>query len=297
MINKQLTRLTSILLPILILACGHVSAKDLSLTTTKKYGYLDNHDAIIKYLANTFTPLPEKQLGISQDKTIYTQYADPTSRYEHAILGDAIEAATLVLIKDKTVYTLTLTEDYVFEDIKPRLFDVDGDGELEVITIRSHVDDGAGIMIYKIMNSKLTEYAWVDDIGLGYRWLNIAAIYDLDSDGNVELAWIQTPHIGGILKVAQIQPGRLQVIDEEAYFSNHTIGETNLCLSVLTKTSKAPTLYVPTQNGNMIVGFQFKNDKWEKTKVIKQKVRFSKSLHSQYTFRNIIQGDNHCNHP
>ena len=68
-------------------------------------------------------------------------------------------------------------------------------------------------------------------------WLNIVTINDLDNDGIVELVWIQTPHIGGILKVAKINAGALQVLDTESQYSNHEGGERNMCLSILTEQS------------------------------------------------------------
>ncbi len=107
-----------------------------------------------------------------------------------------MEAEQLVVIRKGAIYIHNVADAYVFEDTNPRLFDVDNDGQMEIVTIRTHGTKGAGIMIYKIENDALTEFAWVEEIGAQFRWLNIAAIYDLDGDGTVELAWIQTPHIG-----------------------------------------------------------------------------------------------------
>ena len=192
-----------------------------------------DHNAIIAFLTANFEPLPERQLAVSEDSTVYAQYAQPTTRYRHGILGDTVEAGQLVAWRDGIVCAHTLGEQYVFEDLRPRLFDVDGDGALELVAIRSHAARGAGIAIYKIAAGALVEWAWVEEIGTSSRWLNIAAIYDLDGDGAVELAWIQTPHIGGTLRVARIERGGLTVLDEASQYSNHAIGERNLCLSVV----------------------------------------------------------------
>jgi hypothetical protein len=200
----------------------------------------------------------------------------------------------LVVVKDGIFYEYNLPGDYVYEDIRPRLYDVDGDHELEVITIRTNVSKGAGIAIYKIEDGALVEYAHVPEIGAAYRWLNIAAIHDLDNDGIVELVWIETPHIGGTLMVAKIKSGTLQVLAEKAQYSNHKIGDRNLCLSVLTEQSNKKVLYVPNQRRNKIVGFTFENNEFQAIDEIDQVVDFSINLGAQYSFENIIEEENNC---
>ena len=253
-------------------------------------GTMLNHDEIVELLAGHFDQLPEAQISISEDESVYAQYAQPTDRYGHGILGDRIGAGQLVLWSDGVTYTHTLADRYVFEDIQPRLFDVDGDGELEIVTIRTDVSAGAGIMIYKVEDGALTEYAWVDEIGTPSRWLNIAAIYDLDGDGIMEIAWVQTPHIGGILRVARISKGRLSVLSESTLYSNHAIGELNLCLSVVVALTEQTTLYVPSHDRTQIAGLKFTGDMLVRTETIDHPVDFSRSLSSQYDFNGVVQG-------
>jgi hypothetical protein len=263
--------------------------------------FMMDHDETVRYLANDFEQLPEQQIAISEDSTLYAQYARPTDRYGHGILGDAIEAGQLVVVKGGISYVHTLDEQYVFEDLRPRLYDVDGDGQLELITIRTHVARGAGVMIYKIQGDSLSEFAWVEEIGTPSRWLNIAAIYDLDGDDSIELAWIQTPHIGGILRIARISRGELRVIAEASQYSNHAIGQRNLCLSVVSHAGAAvgdaATLYVPTQDRQQIVGFQFTGNSIQRTETIDQRVDFSQPLASQYGFTGLAQGGDNCTRP
>ena len=158
---------------------------------------------------------------------------------------------------------------------------------LEFITIKTHITEGAGIAIYKVVNEELVEYAHVPEIGTKNRWLNIVAIDDLDEDGIIEIVWIQTPHIGGILKAAKITDGTLSVIEGPSQYSNHAIGERNLCLSQLTVQSSKKVFYLPSQNRNKIVGFSLENDVFELFEEIDQVVDFSKSLHEQYDFNTV----------
>ena len=190
-------------------------------------------DSGVDFLRSHFDSLPEGLIASSPDSTLYAQYSQPTDRYGHGILGDAIEAGQLVVWHNGVVLTHTLDDSYVFEDLVPRLIDLDGDGELEIVTIRTHVSRGAGIAIYKINGDSLAEHARVREIGTSSRWLNIAAMFDLDGDGTMEIAWVQTPHIGGILRVARMAEGELEVMAESTLYSNHEIGQRNLSLSVV----------------------------------------------------------------
>lgn len=252
------------------------------------------NQTILQQLAGKYEQLPEKAISQSTNKRVYAQYAMPSNKYKHGILGDEIEATQLVVVSDSVFFEYKLPVDYVFEDIRPRLYDVDGDNNLEFITIRTHVSKGAGIAIYKLVGGQLVEYAHVPEIGTAYRWLNIVAINDLDKDGIVELVWIETPHIGGIIKVAKIKSGTLQVLSAIPQYSNHDIGSRNLCLSVLTNQANKKVFYVPNQNRNKIAGFGFNNNTLELVEELNQLVDFSKPLVSQYTFSNIVVEENNC---
>lgn len=245
---------------------------------------------ILEELASAYIQLPEEQISMSSDGSVFAQYADPTEKYTHGILGDQIEAEKLVVVADSTFYELDLEENFVFEDIRPRLYDVDSDGSLEIITIRTNIERGAGIAIYKIIDNQLEEYAFVPEIGSSNRWLNIVAIDDIDQDGVVEILWIETPHIGGILKIAKIQAGELQVLSEQNGYSNHAIGEKNLCLSVLGLVEDQRIAYVPNQERNKVVGFSFQNSDLEIHSEIDQAVDFSTPLQSQLVLNELIQG-------
>ena len=253
-----------------------------------------DHDAIIQHLENNYEQLPEKSIAISSDSNTYAQYASPTNKYAHAILGDDIEGEELVVYQDGQFYSLLLDDEYVFEDIRPRLFDVDQDGQLEIITIRSNLSLGAGIVIYKLIDDAIVEYATIEEIGTSNKWLNIAAINDMDEDGIVEMIWVQTPHIGGILKIAKIQEGNLEVLSEQSQYSNHGIGERNLCLSALTIREAEKVIYVPNQSRTNITGFAFRNQELEAVDTIFQAVDFSTTLSSQFLFEMLIEDDVNC---
>ena len=276
------------LLLISLTACNKETTEILTTAPEPMEATSVENQNILSQLATNYEQLPEQEIAVSLDSNVYAQYAMPTDRYPHGILGDRVEGGQLVVAVAGVFYELTLEDIYVFEDIRPRLYDVDGDGELEFITLRSHVDLGGGITIYKIINEQLVEYAQIAEIGRSFRWVNVVTINDLDNDGIVEVAWIETPHIGGTLKVAKIENGTLQVLAETAQYSNHAIGEQNLCLSVLTEQAGQKVVYVPNQRRNKMVGFTLENDQWQLFKEIDQVVDFSKPLITQYPFEGVV---------
>lgn len=249
---------------------------------------------ILQQLSENYDLLPEMMVAVNFDSTTFAQYAMPTTKYQHGIMGDQIEAEQIIVVEDGVFYDLVLDESYVFEDIRPRIYDVDNDNLPEYITIRTHVQRGAAIAIYKVINGQLTALSNIDEIGIPNRWLNIAIIDDLDNDGAVEIAWVETPHIGGKLKVASIENGNIVIKDEVQQYSNHAIGEINLCLSALTNESSLKVLHVPNQTRDRIVGFSFQNDQWSAFDEVEFNVDFSLPLEDQYQFENSLNQNGNC---
>ena len=137
--SRLVLALLGLLAPVALLSCAGDTVNGVEPADTADANSLMHHSAAIIFLVDNFDQLPEKQVGVSEDSTVYAQYAQPTTRYPHGILGDAIEAGQLIVLKDGEIYTHTLDDQYVFEDIRPRLFDVDNDGQMEMVTIRTHV--------------------------------------------------------------------------------------------------------------------------------------------------------------
>ena len=160
-------------------------------------------------------------------------YARPTDRYDHGVLGDRIEAGSLVAeTRSGRRYELRLPDTHVFEDLTPRIADLDRDGRNEIVAIRSSLARGAAVALYGIRDDALVLLDATPEIGRTHRWLNIAGIADYTGAGVPVVAWVETPHIGGILRMAAFQGGRLDIF-QNAYrgFSNHVIGSRNLAMS------------------------------------------------------------------
>ncbi len=142
-------------------------------------------------------------------------FSDATGRYDHAILGDAVEAGGLraaTADKDGCALWVLLPETKVFEDLSPRIADLDGDGRNEIIVVETDIARGASLAIYGLRNGQLKRLAATPPIGRTHRWLSPAGIADLDSDGRMEIAYVDRPHLARVLRVWSYRHGRLREV-------------------------------------------------------------------------------------
>ena len=179
-------------------------------------------------------PLYDAQPSVFRSATFAVLFG-PTEDYRHGILGDPVEASgfcTLDLWTGEAA-ALTLAPGSVFEDLRVRLVDLTGDGEAEFVVIRSHLVRGAALAVYRLVGGRIEPLAETPAIGIANRWLNPAGAADFDGDGRVEIAYVETPHIGGTLRVWGLAQGRLRQELAVEGFSNHAIGSRELDLSAV----------------------------------------------------------------
>jgi len=142
------------------------------------------------------------------------------------VLGDGLEWGALTLeTADGVAAVVRLPETRVFEDLVPRFADVDGVAPPEIVVVESSATGGARLAVYGLDRGALRAIAATPEIGAPFRWLAPAAIADLDGDGAIEIAYVETPHLRGVLRVWGFEPGGLTERAAAAGFSNHRIGE------------------------------------------------------------------------
>ena len=160
--------------------------------------------------------------------------ADATTQYQHFVLGSPYEAASLMVrLRDGKLLRLTLPEDSVFEDRQPRLADLDGDGIDEIVLVRSYLRRGAALAVIALRGGALSIVAETPPTGSPNTWLNPAGIADFDGDGQHDIAYVQMPHVLGLLRVWTLRSGGLVEIAKMPDTSNHVIGSPNLGLSAV----------------------------------------------------------------
>ncbi|MCZ4256114.1 VCBS repeat-containing protein [Sulfitobacter sp. G21635-S1] len=178
------------------------------------------------------------------------RYDAPTTRYPHGVLGDAVEHGALVIqyAGQPTPHILTLPPERVFEDVAPRLADLDGDGQQEVVVVESHRDLGARLAVYNGAGLvAATPY-----IGQRFRWLAPVGVADLDGDGLTEIAYIDRPHLAKVLRIWRFEDGRLRQVARRAGFTNHRIGDTGIAGGIR-RCGGAPEIIVADADWQRIV--------------------------------------------
>ncbi|MBZ0127563.1 MAG: VCBS repeat-containing protein [Rhodobacteraceae bacterium] len=156
-------------------------------------------------------------------------YAEPTTRYDHGVLGDAVEWGALVLTVDTCDgcaerqvrrFTIRLPENRVFEDIAPRIIH-DEFAMTYAMVVESDLALGARLAIYTAAGlSAATPF-----IGQRNRWLAPVGAGDLDGDGIPEIAYVEKPHLSRELKVWRFSEAGLEHVASLGGLSNHRIGE------------------------------------------------------------------------
>lgn len=165
---------------------------------------------------------PPLRAGTEAPIVTSAEFTDPTRRYAHGVLGDDVEYGALVLYRAGGPITVRLPSSQVFEDLAPRLVDIDADVAPEVMVVISDAQKGAQLAIYDADGTKI---AATPHIGTRFRWLAPIGAVDLDGDGHTEVAYIDRPHLAKTLRIWRFRDGALEAVGSTPGLTNHRIGE------------------------------------------------------------------------
>jgi len=164
------------------------------------------------------------------NQILRAEFIEPTERYDHGVLGDAIEWGAMRVTFDacpgcdgarqirQTI--IRLPESRVFEDLAPRIIH-DEFGLTAIMVVETDLRLGARLAIY----SEDRLYHATPFIGQAHRWLAPIGAADLDGDGVPEIAYVEKPHLSKVLKVWRFTEAGLALVAEKSGLTNHRIGE------------------------------------------------------------------------
>lgn len=178
--------------------------------------------------------LPDSRVAIGTHDIARAWLAEPTPRYDHGVLGDPIEAGSLTVEpRDGKPQTVRLKGDAVFEDLEPRLADLDGDGDDEIVIVKSYLKRGSSLAVIAARKGRYQIVAETPPLGEPHRWLDPAGIADFNGDGKIDIALVRQPHVVGALELWTFTGGEMSKTGELGNAANHIAGTRAIDMSAV----------------------------------------------------------------
>lgn len=161
-------------------------------------------------------------------------YANATDkRYAHGIMGDRLEAATLLVLEAREGQMqirarIDLPGEDVYEGIAPFWADIDGDGLEDLVTTVANGSLGARIRAYIWDGAGIRQEIDGPAIGRSQRWRHQLTAGRFGPDGAIEIVDVRTPHLAPAMEFFRLGDGALELAASFPGVTTHAIGSRNL---------------------------------------------------------------------
>lgn len=177
-------------------------------------------------LSPRIVALPDARAVLSPSGRVAV-LTQPTRRYDHGVLGDGLEAGSLSVLAPGTEVSGSIRPESggVFEAVAPLWFEFRGE---ELLAVSESVDgEGSRISVYRPSGELVAAGPFV---GEGQRWRHLLAAGPFGPGGDVELAVVLTPHIGGTVEFYSLSPEdeELEIAASVPGYASHRIETRNL---------------------------------------------------------------------
>ena len=156
--------------------------------------------------------------------------------------------------------------------------DITGDGQPEVIVVESQKSKGARLAIYST-TAQPKRIAATPYIGSANRWLAPIGFADFNNDGDVDIAYVDRPHLAKILRVWTYKNAKLTETANIDGLSNHRIGDNFISGGVRT-CAGTPEIITADGGWKRIISTRFENGALTKTDIgpYRNKSSFKRAL-------------------
>ena len=163
---------------------------------------------------------------------------------------------------DGKILQVVLPVTRVFEDLEPRLAEINGDNRDEIIVVESDTRTGASLSVYSVISDSLRRIAATPFLGRSNRWLNPLGVGDFDGDDRTDIALVATPHIGGRLRLYRLKDSDLILFAEYSGVSTHSIGSTELGLGCIIPATPRDRFLIPDQAKRALMLLEWTTKEW-----------------------------------
>ena len=173
--------------------------------------------------------LPGSHLATSSGRIAKAWFADPVQRIENSAIGRFVAGSLVVRDTLGREFRLDLALDQAFEDVRPRIANLDGPldgpGTQTLFAVRSSTSLGAALVAVRLEGEGLLHIVGeTPAIGRPGGWLNPVGISDFLGEGRKSIAYVTSPDKLGVLQIAGFADGAFKLRLSVPGVSNHTTG-------------------------------------------------------------------------